>query len=264
MIGRITEGGLLSPLVLENHTICPPDRALANVRHALSLPYPVLQNDCPTVSICGAGPSLAGTYKEIVGDVLACNSAIGWLHDRGVRVHSGMMFDAEPEMVAFARRIEGCKYYLASRCAPEVFEALKGMDIVVWHALGDEGLIDLLQTIELPVHKQGPCVYGGSAAVTRSIYLARALGYTDIHIFGADSSLTDGETHVAGSIANEDVFEIFALGKRYMTTAWMVAQAKEFQVLCKPVENTGCKITVHGEGLLPDMWRWMQDASCAA
>lgn len=190
---------------------------------------------------------------------MACNSAIGWLDDRGLRVHSAMMFDADPVLCAFARRIEGCKYYLASRCDPSLFEKLEGMDIVVWHAMGDDGLVEMLEEKPLPAHKHGPCILGGSAAVTRAVYLARAIGYTDIHLHGADSSFED-DTHVNGSVVPEDTIEVVALGKTYKTTRWMAAQAQEFQLLCKPVEATGCKITVHGDGLLPDIWRWMSAA----
>jgi hypothetical protein len=256
LLGQLLEGGELAPLHIETHVICEPGKAVENVQNALSLSYPVLMDRCETVSICGAGPSLARTYSELRGDVMACNSAIGWLHDRGVHITSAMMFDADPVMVKFARRIEGVKYYLASRCDPSVFDALKGMDITVWHALGDEGLIEYLESTPLPRHKHGTCVMGGSAAVTRAVYLARALGYTDIHLFGADSSCED-DTHVNGSVVEEETVEVYALGKKYKTTRWMAAQAQEFQVMWKPVENTGCKVTVHGDGLLPDLWRWM-------
>ncbi len=76
MLVHLVEGGLAVPLNIETHTICKPDKAMANIRHALSLPYPWLHRaERPkgkTVSICGAGPSLADTYKDLSGDVMAC------------------------------------------------------------------------------------------------------------------------------------------------------------------------------------------------
>lgn len=259
MIGTRTEGGILAPLHLHTQTICPPDKALENVRHALTLPYPVLRAK-ESVSVCGAGPSLARTLHELTGDILACNSAIGFLKDKGLFVHSAMIFDPDPRMASMVRRIEGCKYYIASRCDPSVFKALEGMDVTVWHAQGDAGLNEYLESVYLPPHKRGDCVLGGSAAVTRGIFLARALGYTDIHMFGADSSFTD-DTHVRGSVADEEKIEVFCLQKTYQTTPWMAAQVQEFQVLFHPMQNTGCKLTVHGDGLLPDIWRSLANAA---
>lgn len=262
MIVHETEGGVFVPLNIKSHIICKPDKALENIRHALSLPYPWVNGVAPPkvkpISVCGAAPSLADTYNDLCGDVMATNSAIPWLHDRGVTVDYAMMFDAHPGMVKFARRIKGCRYYLASRCDPAVFEALRGEDIVLWHALGDIGLVEMLEEMELPPEKRVECVMGGSTAVTRGIYLAPALGYHDIHIYGADSSMKDGETHVAGSLVDEEDIEVMFRGKKYRTTPWLAKQAKEFHVCIAPLVAAGCKITVHGEGLLPDIWRWMK------
>ena len=90
-------------------------------------------------------------------------------------------------------------YLVASRCHPDVFKRLEGCKIIVWHAGGDHNINDLLCERKL----NEPMVNGGSAGVTRAMFLVNCLGYTDQHIFGADSSYTGDDTHIRGSLVPE-------------------------------------------------------------
>ncbi len=133
----------------------------------------------------------------------------------------------------------------------------------VTHANGDKDMIELLERIVTDPVQYSPCINGGSAAVTRGIYLAIAMGYRDIHLHGADSSF-DGVTHVNGSIVNESRTRIRCVGEWFETTPWLMAQAQEFEAIYKPMtEWMGIKITVHGTGLIPSMWRAMKHAANA-
>jgi hypothetical protein len=255
------EGGrVLAPLFLETETICTPEVALANVRGSTSKPYrrfvPQEAHD-RSISICGAGPSLCDTWKDLRGDVMACNSAIGFLKGKGVWPTFGMLWDADPIIEKFAVPVPYCTYYIASRCDPGVFSKLSGLPIVLWHATGDKGLLEMLA--EIPSEADQPCVNGGSGAVTRAIYLAYAMGYRDIHLHGADSSYGHGEwgygSHVAGSVVPEVPLNVFLNKTMYRTSAWMAAQAQELRLFYKAMCNMGATITAHGKGLLPDMWK---------
>jgi hypothetical protein len=157
-------------------------------------------------SIVGAGPSINETHKELVGDVIAINSAIGFLLDAGIVPKFGLLWDGTEIVEKFARPHPDITYLVASRCHPKVFERLAGCKVIVWHAGGDHNIAEVMVRPEVieKLKIPQPLVNGGSAGVTRTIYLASALGYTDIHIFGADSCYSDaGETHVRGSVVPE-------------------------------------------------------------
>lgn len=157
-------------------------------------------------SIVGAGPTIKQTHKELVGDVIAINSAISYLLDAGIVPKFGVLWDGTEIVEQFARPHPEVTYLVASRCHPKVFERLKDCNVIVWHAGGDHNIIEVMQRPDV-VEKlkiPQPLICGGSAGVTRTIYLASVLGYTDMHIYGADSCYSDeGETHIRGSLVPE-------------------------------------------------------------
>lgn len=157
-------------------------------------------------SIVGSGPTIKHTHKELTGDVLAINSAIGYLLDQGIVPKFGVLWDGTEIVEKFARPHPGITYLVASRCHPKVFENLKGCNVVVWHAAGDHDIADVMcrQDVFEKMGSLQPLICGGSAGVTRTIYLASVLGYTDLHIYGADSCYSaEGETHIRGSLVPE-------------------------------------------------------------
>jgi hypothetical protein len=201
--------------------------------------------------ICGAGPSLEDSYAELSGDVLACNSAIPFLLDKGVVPRYGMIWDASPLLVNFAVPNPFVTYLLASRCHESVFQRLNDCNIVVWHAGGDFDITGVLERAGI----DEPMVNGGSAAVTRALYLAYALGYRELHLHGADSSYRGDRTHVQGSLVPEKRMTVCAQKQFFDTTPEWAAQVEEFKCIYPSFLQMGATIKVHGDGLLPTVAR---------
>ena len=222
---------------------------------------PLLGASKGVCSIVGAGPSIEETHKELQGDVLAINSAIGYLLGKGIVPKWAMIWDAAAICERFAEPHPGITYLIASRCHPAVFERLKGCKVVVWHAAGDNNILEILRRPEViakqPCHE--PLINGGTAGVTRGIFLATALGYTDVHIYGADSCYSpEGSTHVAGSLVPEkDV--MVAIGNNppifFRTTPEWCAQVEEYRTIYTVLTCCGpdIKLAVHGQGMLRAM-----------
>ena len=224
---------------------------------------PYLDSYDGAVSIVGAGPSLERTYKELRGDVLACNSAIGYLLEHGVVPRWAMIWDAHPLVEKFAVPHPDVTYFVAARCHPSVFERLKDCKVVSWFAGGDHNIAQFM----LKNRIADPMVNGGSAAVTRSMFLAFALGYREFHIFGADSSYSDeGATHVAGSVVPEKDLTVWignkpGMARRFRTTPEWCAQVEEFKIMFETFHNNlQAKIYVYGDGMLQHVARilWAQ------
>lgn len=192
-------------------------------------------------SIVGAGPTIKETHKELVGDVIAINSTISYLLDQGIVPKFGLLWDGTEVVEKFARPHPDIIYLVASRCHPKVFERLKDCKVVVWHAAGDHNILDVMTEPETQRKMKipQPLICGGSAGVTRTIYVASILGYTDMHLFGADSCYSnEGATHVNGSVVPEKDI-LVALGNGdvgvpsiwFRTTPEWCAQVNEYRAI---------------------------------
>ena len=147
----------------------------------------------------GAGCSLATTYKDIVGDIISCNSAHDFLIGKGIIPKYAMVWDANPIMASVINNPHKDVHYLiASRCHPSVFEKLKGHKVTVWHALGGENV----ETYLVKHGRREAMIAGGSSGVTRCLFLAGAMGYSkEMHLFGVCDA-GDGKTTAAGVLRN--------------------------------------------------------------
>jgi hypothetical protein len=262
VLGVRTPSGVLIPLVLRMEVCATQEEAESNLSNTFALDYERFNEHMRTsqLHICGAGPSLEDSYQEISGDVLACNSALGFLLDHDVVPRYAMIWDASPLLVNFAIPNPSVTYLLASRCHPSVFERLRGCKIVVWHAGGDYDITGVLERAGI----NEPMVNGGSAAVTRALYLAYALGYRELHLHGADSSYRGDRTHVRGSLVPEKRLTVCAQRKFFDTTPEWAAQVEEFKCIYEAFKqpDLNAKIIVHGDGLLPYVANLIGEASC--
>ncbi len=203
--------------------------------------------ECP-VSVVGAGPSLSWTYKDIVGDMIACNSAHDFLISKGVIPKYAMFWDAHPIIANLFTPHKRVIYLIGSRCHPDVFKKLDGYDVRVAHVLGDA----VIEQVLYEHARMEPMIGGGSSSVTRAVYVAAALGYRgELHLFGIDSSCDEKETHVTGSVVPQNTINLRVCGKWFVTVPWMAMQAGDFKALVPHLHNLGYRITVHGTGLIP-------------
>ena len=217
------------------------------------------------VSLVGAGPSIAKTYKELVGDVCAINSALAFLLDHGVVPRYAMIWDADPVCENFAVPHPEVTYLIGSRCHPSVFERLKDCRVIVWHAAGDHNIAEIMNRPEViakqTVHE--PLINGGSAGITRGIYLVNALGYNEIHLFGADSCYSGDATHVNGSLVPEKDIMV-SIGNDpplwFRTTPEWCAQIEEYRAVYTVFTAYGGNtLHPHGEGMLPTMHELLEE-----
>lgn len=213
-------------------------------------PFQVATQYRGPVSIVGSGPSIAWTYKRLVGDVIACNSAHDFLIEHGVIPKYTMIWDANPVMDKIIKKPhKDVTYLIASRCHPSVFEKLAGYNVLVWHALGGSTKVQEL----LVQHKRNePLIAGGSTSVTRATHVAGSLGYTrEMHLFGIDSCYSEGKTHVTDSIVAQQKMNLRVCGKWFTVAPWMAMQAGDFKMLAPMMKSHGIRLIVHGTGLIP-------------
>ena len=242
----------VSPLHLRGVTNTAGELIEENLSATFARDYTPLEGSSEyqgPVSIVGAGPSLFSTYQDIVGDIIACNSAHDFLVAKGIIPKYAMIWDAHPVMAKILKPREGVIYLVASRCHPGVFKMLEGFDVRVWHALDGDGVLEK----HLVRHQRmEPMVAGGSSSVMRAAFLAPFMGYTkDMHLFGIDSCYAEGKTHVGASIVDQQKISLRVCGKWFVVAPWMAMQAGDFKIIAPVLQGQGIRPVVHGTGLLP-------------
>lgn len=241
------------PLKLHMSSCATQEEMNANVAATVERGYTrlneYLDSQSGPLHLCGAGPSLSDSWKQIPAgeDVMAINSAIGYLIDQGLPPRWGMIWDASPLCEKFAVPHADTTYLIGARCHPSVFERLTGCRVIVWHAGGDHNIREYLNGRGI----NEPMVNGGTAGVTRGLYLAYALGYRDFHLHGCDSCYTGDETHVRGSVVPEKDIRVFHGGKWFRTTPEWCAQIEEIKMIYPSFRNAmGANVTAYGEGMM--------------
>ena len=215
------------------------------------------------VCIVGGGPSLKDDLqglklrKRLGHEIWALNGTHDYLIDNGIVPDAHIIMDARPENVKFLKRPhKRVEYRLCSRVHPTLFDAVEGYNVVLWHSY-DEGTTEYLQ--EHHPEKPWATFTGGGTVALRSMVMAQALGFKFIHLYGLDSSYSEGENHAYEQTMNdgEKVDQIFVGNKEFTAARWMARQTTDFQVQYKQLTEAGIKVSVHGRGLLPYVCKLM-------
>jgi hypothetical protein len=251
----------------------PDERILENINSSIRRHLPQFdpQGDRPgAICIVGGGWSLDETKDELLdicwkgSSIIALNGAAKWLMERNIRPAIQVVLDARPENAEFITDIPGCKYLIASQCAPETFEACEGKETYIWHAAGsdeeDAAKIALLDEFYMGHWTN---VIGGSTVGLRAITLARMMGFKFQHLFGIDSCYssdgrhhsypqelndTEGSGRTYWALTNQDRTE----GREFRCSTWQASQAQHFRNWIAK-NGTHFKLHIHGDGLLAYM-----------
>jgi hypothetical protein len=214
--------------VIKTVCVCSREETDRNKAHAAGLGLPWLAAMPPTdvpLAIVGGGQSSGDNLERLLdwpGHIMAVNRAHEWLVANGRTPDSVIALDPHRDMAELFRDPRAGTYYIASMCAPGVFDLLRDRNVILWDApQRDEEIL-------------GPhSVAGGSTALTRAPLLAAQIGYRDISIFGADSCYYDNRTHVYGASMPDglvglpdDAIRVECGGQVWITSIRMLCQAE--------------------------------------
>jgi hypothetical protein len=152
------------------------------------------QYEGKSVSICGAGPSLQDHEIANTDQVWACNSALPYLKEKGIRVTHGLCIDQGEEMLGEWDKTYSVTYLLSSTVNPKLTEHLIAHKRkIVWfhnycgipNSEGYEGDVSEEMDLYRKLFPTSLQVGHGLNAVPRAVCLALALGMT-IKVYGAD------------------------------------------------------------------------------
>lgn len=262
---------------------------LEHLKGAMARGLPMIEGPSPvvrreTLVICGNGPSLArstGELKRLAKaghKIVACNNAYEFLKRRGVPVWAQAAMDASPNTARYFEHRDPIGYILCSLCHPDVFDAVKGRQVLLWHTQHSDEC-DRAAFEAFP----GQPIYviaGGCTIALRMIHVGYTMGFRAFRLFGVDSCFEGDRQYAAPRHVYEGVIKTRIGGpggKEFQTSPQMQEQVLSFQQLIKravqvdertmliewPLPNA--LVAVHGEGLLVELLRvaWAKEKELA-
>ena len=200
--------------------------------------------------LVGSGPSVATQIESLREQkrkgrtIFAIKGAHDWCLENNIMPDVCIMLDPQAKIKNCIKhkQKQGILYLIASQCHPEVFEDLKDYPVMIWHALSKIGEEEILPGRVL--------VGGGTTTGLRAINLAWSWGYRKFHLYGYDSSLTDGAKRVNGDKPGKTI-EVFCGHRKFQANPAMAAQANELQQMLQIFKNI--KLRAYGDGLVQEI-----------
>lgn len=199
--------------------------------------------------VCGGGPSLKSELGRIrkgkkKGEIIvSVNGTHDYLLEHGIKPDAFVMADAKQIHTKFLTNPQkGIVYYIGSHCHPDVFEALKGFDVRLWHAL------------EYKENEYAAIQIGGGCTVgLRALNIGYALGFRNFHLFGFDGCVKESH-HVYSAPEHDQTItrKVYFDSDSYVMTDWMIAQAQDFKEFLS-MFGKGFRVTVHSPGIIQAM-----------
>lgn len=200
------------------------------------------------------GPSLNKTWEEIKKFkwVMSCSGSHKFLVEHGIiPTHHIDVDPREHKIRLIGEPQKSCEYLIASTCHPKLIDYLQaaGCTVKLWHIFDseEEGYRILPQGEWM--------VTGGCSVGTRTMTLARFLGFTDLHIFGMDGSFPhDAGSHAAehpNDCSRKPPYETEYNGVKYRTTPSMLEAARNTWHELDMMKDV--KTTFYGDGLVQAM-----------
>lgn len=189
-----------------------PDDVLASrvaENVARGLPEARPEPDKPGVlNIIANGPSARDALNEIpYGPTLALNNAL--------KLGTPTFWagcDPQPIMASFVKDApKGVTYYVASKCHPDVFEALEGRDVRLWH-VGDS-------------HEDG--VPTACSITLTAMSLFRMMGWRKFRTWGWDGCYLDGRDHAVGQPHSGNDVTVLVGDRTFQTTTTWACEAQD-------------------------------------
>jgi len=216
--------------------------------------------------IVGGGPSMK-TRTDVIrqrqvngATILALNGARKFLVDEGITPDIVLLVDPSPVTAGFVGdEPDDSIYLIASICHPSVLDRLAAFKIVyLWHPEIPPEVKNQMAILKDYPEKPSALIGGGNTGALRALPIGFLLGYRTVHYYGIDSSYARGEADHAYAKHDgpePDAITCLFQGRPYCCSPWMVRQADEFKFYYQQYVHLGCTIHVHGEGLIPDIWK---------
>lgn len=231
------------------------DNMRKNIRRMLPQVCYHAPNPYKAMLICG-GPSINDFKSEIKKKrkkgwkLITVNGSHNWCLDNGMTPSMHVMLDARPFNKRFVDRPqEACRYMLASQVHPEVYDALDGYDVHIWHAGASSDVEKNI--LDRYYMKRWGTVTGGTSVGTRAIGLAHLVGIRELEVYGFDCCYKKKQHHAYDQPENDysnGPWKVRVGRRIFHCDPWMLKQVDELCQWAEVLPND-YKLTFKGDGL---------------
>jgi len=227
----------------------------SNIRRQLPQIQQFPPNDYKVMLLCG-GPTLNDHVEEIKRKrqqgwkIITVNGTHNWCLDHGLEPSMCVVMDARPINKGFVEEpVKNCRYMLCSQTHGDIFDALKGHDVWVWHG-GAPSSIEK-RILDRYYRKRWLIVPGGTSVGPRAIFLSYILGIRRLDVYGLDGCLRKDRHHAYAQKQNNyrEVLVVKVGRRKFHMHAWMLKQFDEWLQMV-PMIPDDLKTTVKGTGAM--------------
>lgn len=204
-----------------------------HIRHARSLRLPEALTEPEALTVIANGPSAWQAPQAPLGaPTLALNGAL--------KVCQNPTYYAacDPqELVAgfLDKPPKDTIYYIASKCHPRVFAALRGRDVRLWHVAD---------------YVPGGIPTAPSITLT-ALSLFIRLGWRKFNVYGWDACYQNGKHHSTDdSPHNGDKRAVVVGDKTFQTTPTWAAEAQDAIYMLALFDFLGIEVVIHGDSMI--------------
>lgn len=171
------------------------------------------------ISICGYGPSLAESWKDVSYPLLTVSGAHDFLIERGIIPDFHAECDGRDHKTKHLEKPNReVMYLMATVCNPKMWDQLDGCEVEYWHCAHGKHVVDWIGKND----SGATLVAGGSTVGLAAIHIAGILGFRKFRLFGFDGNLRDGVRHSGPHYGPpQKVIKRQAGGKSWETTPQM-------------------------------------------
>jgi hypothetical protein len=235
------------------------DAIIHNIRTNIRRGWPGLKQCEPTetpLAIVAGGPSLQDylpVLRAFRADchVLSLNGAYKHLRGLGIESNHFVLIDSRRDNIVHVDSPhEDTHHLLASQVHPDVYDSLRDYRVTLFHLATEAGME---ATKDLPGPRDYLVAPIGMASI-HAVYIAAALGYKKLFLFGYDFSHQEGRTYAFEQLMNkgDESFEVNLDGKVFRTTIALARTAEQFVKAISPIiRGCGLDIRMFSTGLLP-------------
>lgn len=231
-------------------------------------------NEASEWAIVGGGPSINDNVDQIRKlkargvNIVSVNKSHDWLLEHGITPWGHILLDPKEWVAGYVKKpLKTVRYFVASQCHDDTFEALKDFPVFLWHAGQDfpEGAEPNKVLREKWPRAMWHVVPGPTTVGLRALFLGSQLGASHFHLFGMDSSRSSGRLHgydkPEAPDAEPGTLKLRHKGFKYSfeTNSHMARQQFDFDKLIEDMQGhmerghlpKNFNVTVYGSGLLP-------------
>ena len=231
-----------------------PEELVGHIKSSLSRGLPELQTVPFThdgTFVCVAsGWSMPEYVAEIKAHkaagqtIVAIKGAHDFLMDNGIVPDVYVNLDPRDRRNTVQKPNDHTVYLIASRCPPEMFDHLKGKNVVLWHSWSQGPEHDSLPPGKIAIG-------GGTTSGLRALNIGYTLGFRKFVMYGYDScNGPDGRKRFGGEMPGQtiDIYVGGPHGQKFNCNMAMAQQATEFQKLFEVMPDL--QLDIKGPGLL--------------